>query len=296
MRKSLLLALTSATMLSLAACGGNAPSEEASSAEESELRSATRLDRVTPQEITRTYMERLNPQVASCLGAHDEEFAELTPDDVAAFTRVGKDSHWGVTYALRGIFARNGGESIPTFGLLDTIERYALDLLGESVDADGYFVWPEDGGLTDFYDDIIGTQEAKALSLAKDPRGMELAEVRAAWKRVESDRGNLDSGWLNPVKVDGHVRLSDIRELYGIRVSYEDWGYEAIEGFGSASEGPDDVASWQPIADTLKKRSIKKRWFFAGGDNGGRFGWSRHYLVVLDENDQLWGMWMGYSE
>ena len=74
-------------------------------------------------------------------------------------------------------------------------------------------------------------------------------------------------------------------------------GHEAIDDFMEseecvASANPHDFA---PIATALHGSGIKKRFSFAGRSSGD-FGWSRHYIVVIDEHNQVWGFQSGYSE
>jgi hypothetical protein len=139
------------------------------------------------------------------------------------------------------------------------------------------------------------TREEKALGLAAAPGGRSLREVRELWREVQRQRGNLDSAWLNPVKLSSdRPSLGDIRYAMQLprEAEYVSWGAEAVDDFYVAYEGVDEDPEFLPIADLVRGPSIKKRWYFAGG--GGE--WSTNVLIVLDEHNQLWGMQMGYSE
>jgi hypothetical protein len=71
-----------------------------------------------------------------------------------------------------------------------------------------------------------------------------------------------------------------------------EWGNAAIDDFGAAQEGPGGSAKFGPLAKILKSHGIKKRWYFHfEGEN-----WSRNVLLVLDDQAQMWGFMMGYSE
>jgi hypothetical protein len=73
------------------------------------------------------------------------------------------------------------------------------------------------------------------------------------------------------------------------------WGYDAIDDFWQSQEGPEGHPAFEPIADMLGSAGITKRYYlFAGGYDYGP--WTRNYLVVIDEHDQMYGFMMGYSE
>ena len=59
-----------------------------------------------------------------------------------------------------------------------------------------------------------------------------------------------------------------------------------------------DPAHLGKLGDQFKgvaRKGIKKRYYmFAGGYDYGP--WTRNYLVVIDEHNQLYGFMMGYSE
>lgn len=289
--KKLLLGFTVASFVALAGCGGGgaAPAVES---EEASLVQQIRLDRVKPPEIAATYAARLRPDLEACVARHPE-ITHVDAQNLKVFYRVGVVWHWDVKYAVQGMLAEGGGAPIPTAELSARLEPYATAVLSRHVDADGFFVWPREG-LLDFYEAVTATQEEKALSLAKDPGGKSLREIRAMWREVQEDRGNLDSAWLNPVKVGGPPTLGDVRKAMGIGrgVGYQSWGHDAVEDFHQAPEGPEEASAFDPIAAALRGPGIKKRWYFAGGGDE----WSRNYLVVLDEHDQLWGFMMGYTE
>ena len=86
------------------------------------------------------------------------------------------------------------------------------------------------------------------------------------------------------------MRANVARKLRGL--SLVSSGYHAISDFASAYEGPESDPDFAPIATALRKRSIKKRFYFAGGGDE----WTSNVLIVVDEHGQAWGMQMGYSE
>ncbi len=278
------------------ACAPASTDEGPSASEEAALVSLTRLDRVTPAEVAKLYAADLAPHVAACAAAHPQ-ITDIDAGNLDTFYRAGTDWHWDVREAVRGMLAQNGGRPVPVATLASAVEPYATARLSEHVDGDGFYVAPRDGAL-DFYYAELRAREAKALSLARDPAGLSIADAREKWRAVEHARSNLDSAWLNPVKVGASPGIGDIRKAMGIgrSVAYVACCYDAVDQFGEADEGPDGARAYIPLAQMLKSQAIKKRWFFAGRDSGRGDGWSRHYLVVLDKNDQLWGVMMGYSE
>ncbi|MBX3260949.1 MAG: hypothetical protein KIS78_16435 [Labilithrix sp.] len=279
--------------LALVGCAGDAARSDGLGADESLLVTQTRLDRVTPQEVAAAYASSMVPNVAKCVAAHPE-ITLLDRSHVEGFYRVGVVSYFGVRHFVLALLEANGGQPIPVDQLTDMVEPYAIAELSLSVDADGYYVRPaNDGGR--FLEAELAAREEKALTSAKNPRGTTLRAVREMWREVQEEQRGLDSEWLSPVRISGgSPSLADIRRAMNMpyQVRYETWGNEAIDEFHVAGEGPDETALFDPIADLLRGPGIKKRWYFAGGGNE----WSAHYLVVLDEHDQLWGFMMGYSE
>lgn len=279
--------------LAIGGCGDQSPAAEDVAASESFLVTQTRLDRVTPQEIASLYASWLVPDVARCVAGHPEMTA-IDKSHVEGFYRVGVSSYWNVRDFVSALLDENGNQPIAVGDLAGMIEPWAIAQLSRSVDADGFYERPVNGGLR-FYSAEYAAREEKALVLAKSPGGTSLREVREMWREVEREQGNLDSAWLSPVQLSSDLpSIGDVRRAMRIpfEVRYVSWGTTAIAEFHESGEGPDESALFDPIADLLRGSSIKKRWFFEGGGDE----WSAHYLVVLDEHLQLWGFMMGYSE
>lgn len=283
-----------ATFLGLSAvvvgCG-QADTTDAASVE-SPLVSITRLDRVKPAEVAAEYAAHLEPSLKSCIRGNPN-IVNVDRSNLDAFYRPGVQSHYDVREALDKMLSEEGVTSIPVATLSTGIASWAERALSRSVDVEGYYVAPHDGGLI-FYSAEMKVREDKALSLAALPGGKPLREIREQWREVQTVQGNLDSAWLNPVKVGSEPSLGDVKKAMGVRysASFASWGDQAIDDFYTAHEGPAEAAEFDPIRDFLKGPSIKKRWYFQDGGNE----WSSNTLVVLDEHGQLWGMQMGYSE
>ncbi len=296
-----LLALTGLALLSFVGASGcaadtdEAPSESLGQ-DEAELAKHVRLDRVKPAEVAAAYAEELAPQVSACL-AKNPSLQAITTNIAKGLASRPYACAWDVQSLAVGVLAEKNVPSLPASQLAAAIAPYATAVLARAVDADGFYVAPKTGHLDFFYAEKRAREE-KALSLAKNPAGVDLRALRAAWRKVEEERGNLDSDWLNPVRVDRDPSLGDVKRAGQMwwGVSQASWGLAAIADFHAADEGPDGSAEFAPIASALKQRSIKKRWYLTGRDSGRGDGWSRNYLVVLDEHQQLWGFQMGYSE
>jgi hypothetical protein len=262
-------------------------------ASEAALVQQTRLDRVTPAEVAATFAAGLKPDFEACIAAHPA-ITEINAATIAGFYQIGVTSHYGVREVLEGMLAEPGITAVPVSRLLAEIEPWATRTLSRHQDAEGYYSPPSSGVLSFYYAEQA-TREEKAFSLAAKPGGKDLREIRAQWKKVQGVHGNLDSFWLNPVKVSGDdPGLGEIRQAmkFPRGIEYMSWGNQAVDDFYTAHEGPAEAAEFDPISTFVKSSAIKKRWYFYGvGD-----AWSHNYLVVLDEHNQLWGMSMGYSE
>jgi hypothetical protein len=289
-RSPFLLLVVSLVSFGAVACAAEPAAETAAS--EAALVQQTRLDRVTPAEIASAHARSLQKDIQRCV-AGNPAIVAVDAGNLGAFYRPGVDSYWAVKSAVEGMLAEPGVTSIPVATLAAAVEPWATRVLSSSVDADGFYVRPA-GDTLRFYEAEMATREAKALGLAMLPGGKSLAEIRAQWAEVQSAAGTLDSYWLNPVKVAGEPDLADVRKAMNMHIAmhFSAWGNDAVDSFYETHEGPAEAPEFEPIRTFLKTSAIKKRWFFEGGGDE----WSHHYLVVLDEHDQLWGMSMGYSE
>lgn len=289
MKVALVLALA---LASFGVVGCSAERPDVVSSSEAALVQHTRLDRVRPAEVGAAYARGIADDLQRCIDGNPAILA-VDAGNLGAFYRPGVVSYWDVKIALEGMLAEPGVTSVPVAGLQQAVEAWATRELSKSIDGEGFYVRPPNDTLR-FYSAEVATREAKALELAVNPGGRSLKEIRAQWAEVQSAQGNLDSYWLNPVKVSGEPDLGVIRKSMDIRGSAHlaAWGWDAVDGFYEAHEGPAEAPEFEPIRTFLKTSVIKKRWFFEdGGDE-----WSHHWLVVLDEHNQLWGMSMGYSE
>jgi len=292
--------LSFVTLLGVSALGCAAPTSEPnedgapSEAAESELTRTkfTRLDEATASEVADTFVATFNRQLDEVLAAHPN-VAMITKSNVGNLTSVGTTFYIDLGDALKQMLTDRGQQSAKPSTLKGYARTWALAKLAPFV-VDGKVKFTGIDPLM-IYEATSATEERLAIERAVNPRGANLATLRTQWQRVQSDRGNLDSSYLRPVKVDREPTLTEMKRHFKIssRASMESFGWEAVDGFANAGEGPDGAASFNPLRQTLKHSiGIKKRWLFTGGGDG----WSTNVLVILDEKNQLWGFSMGYSE
>lgn len=287
------LALGVLLLASLAAFGAgcSAPVAETPETAESPLVAATRLDRVTPAEVAKIYTPKVVAELDRCIAAHPE-ITRIDIQTISGFTHAGAVTYWEADEFLRGLLEET--PELPVAGVKEKVEPWAIAQMSKYLDADGFYAPPLSDFLT-FYSAHQAAREAKAFAAAKKPGGKDWSEIREMWREVQNANGGLDSSFELPVQMaSDNPSWGDIGRalVMPFGMTQLAWGHAAVDDFGSAPEGPEDVPEWFPLAEFFKSSAIKKRWFFAGGDAD----WSTHWLVVLDEHDQLWAVSMGYSE
>lgn len=292
------LALTSLASLANVGCAAEPQpegDEQAPESSESELTKTkfTRLDTATEADVADAFESRFNADLDAVLAAHPT-IKVVTKTNVSTLTAVGSTFYMDLGESIRGILDKLGQASAKPTTLRNHARSWALAKLATHVLADGTVKFRGVDPLS-LYEATKAAEEKNALARAVKPRGVDLAAVRSQWAKVQSDRDTLDSSFLNPVKVSKEPTLTEIKKHFGLssRLSLQSWGYEAIDDMSAADEGPNDLPSFRPIAQTAKYAiGVKKRFFFSGGGPG----WSSHVLVLMDEKNQLWGFSMGYSE
>jgi hypothetical protein len=192
------------------------------------------------------------------------------------------------------VLAQLGVTEAPIGDVIDALDEYAVAQLADAK-TDGFVDLAKAAPL--FHDDIVRVQDANAIAREQDPTDVDLTEIRAAWDQVRiNEQETLDGSYLNPIVfpktvLDG----SDLDIFKGLRSAFPLEGLEliatsrrAINGFWQNNDGPDDDPDFEPIAITLEKTSIVKRFYFRGDRN--------NMLLVVDDQNQAWGLQMGYSE
>lgn len=81
----------------------------------------------------------------------------------------------------------------------------------------------------------------------------------------------LDHRFILPVTVSKDPTFAEMRKyVHSPWVDEWTWGNDAIDTFWNSGEGPEGHPAFQPIADTLRSRGIKKRYYmFASGYDYG---------------------------
>jgi hypothetical protein len=271
-------------------CAATAENDAASSSEEA-LTSITALDRVTPNEVAKVFADQQKDSLAK-FRAYHPSITVVDGSNVDQLSDLGPSLFsYDLQETVEGLLAVRA--SIPVGELAGLIEPWAQAKLAPYANAQGLFESPEEGLLLFYYAEV-GAREAKANSLAKTPGGKSLGAIRAEWAEVESDRGNLDSAYLRPVVASGEPTLGQIKKTFHVpfQAEFTAWGNNAVDQFAAAEEGPNNLPSFDGLKSFLKSNAVQKRWLFQHTDSN----WSTNVLIVLDDQNQLWGFQMGYSK
>jgi hypothetical protein len=260
----------------------------ADSAYDTEATVFTELGVSTKEETAVVIVELFNEDLDTCSAAHPD-ITVITADNLAEFERIGSMFYMDMRGAIEAMMKELGKTEVTLDELRAQAPLWAPTVV--RVDEQGRASWDAGDPLI-VYTAIEISNERNAFARADNPTGIVLSELREQWRKVEGEN-NLDSSFVLPVVVSKEPTLNEIRKkLHGPWAEEIEFGFKAIEVFGSADEGPGGSTEFKPIADALKGSSIVKRWyFFSAGEN-----WSHNTLVVLDEHSQMWGFSMGYSE
>ena len=291
LKRALLLSLSLLALPAFTGCAADTQEEESAS-DESELRGTkfTRLDQATPDQVADTFKATFVKQLDECFAAHPSIRA-VTKNNISELTSIGNLHYIDLGEALRYMLEDKGQQSARATTLKAYAKSWALARLAPHV-KNGKVAFEGVDPLA-IYEAVRDTEEALSIANADKPRGIDIAALRAQWREVEREN-NLDSDFLRPVKVDREPSLTEIKRHFGYgRTSMQSFGWDAVDDFAAAGEGPDGSAKFKPIQQSLKHAiGIKKRWYLTGGGSE----WSRNVLIVMDEKNQLWGFMMGYSE
>lgn len=264
-----------------------------------------RLDRTTPTELTDAFSAEYGAKLATCWEAYRAEIDDTGNVTAGAASElinlagegntVGPCNDWhNLGQIIEGVLIDADELSMPIEDVIGAIGPWAASQIVEAADAAGYMNVEAIDLL--FYGTLVRVQTELAKEREQNPTGISLATIRTQWDEVRNET-TLDRAYLNPVTfapgaLDGNQIFANLRAAFPLKgLSLASTGYTAVSDFAAADEGPEGDAAFTPIATALRKRSIKKRFYFA------RTGeWSSNVLIVVDERGQAWGFQMGYSE
>jgi hypothetical protein len=269
--------------------------------------SFTPLERATPTQVSKTFQARVSPQVIACFDAYRSKFdatATMLSSAVADKFKLydvhlaGCDNYLYVGDYVIGVLGHLGKTEATPTEVVDALDDWAKPKL-QDASVSGY-VQVRDLDLN-FYDDLMTTRDVNARAKEVDPTGIDIGALVDQYHEVR-DWTTLDRAWLNPVKfpagaLDGPDIWKYLRAAFPLRgLSLVSTYYTAVRDFSEANEGPEGDPAFDPIATALRKQSIKKRFYYAGGGEYYGNPWSSNVMLVVDEHGQAWGMQMGYSE
>lgn len=266
----------------------------------------TRLDRATPAEVASHFTERHAPELTACFARFQELYpnegaTELTADLAVRFINVSLQSPNGeclnwqqLKETVWGVLLAQNEASMPVEDIVAAMPAWVESKLASS-SATG-FVNLERAPST-FYYEIIDVQDANVRQRERDPYGIDLETVREYWADLQ-EHNTTDLTYLNPVTfpagvLEGSKIFSYLRAAFPLRsLTLVSTRTDAIEDFSTTYDGLEGQEPWEDIATLLRKRSIKKRFYFAGGGDE----WTSNVLIVVDEHGQAWGFQLGYTE
>jgi hypothetical protein len=234
-----------------------------------------------------------NEQIDACAAAHPT-MTLVSKTSASTFTSVGVVHYIDLGEAIQKMLVDKGQTSAKPSTMKGWARAWALTKIAPFVQSNGTVKFTGIDPLL-VYEAVKAAEEGNSLDRAVNPRGANIDDLRVKWSEVQRERGNLDSAFLRPVKVDREPSVTEMKKHFGIprQASLQAWGWDAIDQMAQAGEGPNGSMKFLQIARTLKYGiGVKKRFYFSGGGDG----WSTNILVVMDEKNQLWGFSMGYSE
>ena len=274
--------------------------EAAASGKSDDAYSFTRMDQVAPADFAPVVQTVYGGIVRECFERYRAEIAPdaqlLTKNVAAQFRtiRVGCEQWSTAERTVNGVLDAQVRQRMSPEALIAGIARWITPTL-EAVSRDGDI---DSSRLDDptLYFMLEDKRDEMAIARAAAPQGVNLGEVLAQWRQV-TDGTTLDNEFLQPVTFPDGAVLGDrifnyLRAAFPLNgLTLAETRFDAIDGFASADEGPNDNAAFAGISTALRQDAIKKRFYFS------RFGEvSSHVLIVVDEHGQAWGFQMGYSE
>lgn len=294
MRQSLVSLVLYAALLSTVGC--SAGGEDAVAVSETAL-SGARLANATVDDVVLSAEELVREHVSTLTAAH-ADIRRLTENNRNEFTRVGNVSYPEVRELIGKVLETQS--SVAPSRLAGRVDEFLRPDLQGAANPAGVVSCTSTGQSLPLlrYSACERAEQKNAFSRARQPRGIDFGEIRSAWDQtVRGVNVSLDSWIVLPVAFEHEPSLAEIRRAAGVRVDFSKAGLESIEDFVQASEcvASENPTDFAPIAAALRGQGIKKRFSFSGRANGD-FGWSRHYLIVVDEHNQVWGFQSGYGE
>ena len=304
---------TPLVILVLAGCGtlSDAELDEQAVAEgadgKADAVAMTRLERATPTQATTSFTRQRSAELTGCFADYqmliDSSATRISKAVADKFYSLGDQTGWAhCTWDLGdivdGILDLRGVTEATPSQIIADMPAWAKPKFQAAAVA-GY-VEVKNLDVT-LYGDLMRVRDENAMARERDPSGIDLAAIREQWKLVRDDT-TLDRAYLNPVTfpagaLDGTSVFKNLRAAFPLRgLTLQSSAFTALSEFAQAHEGPGGDAAFTPIATALRKSSIKKRFYFAGGGEYAGNPWSSNVLIVVDEHGQAWGMQMGYSE
>ncbi len=267
-----------------------APATQDVSQDELRASAGKRLANASVDEVVDAGRAMLTEHLDAVRAAHPQ-MSRITSANRTAFTTVGSTSYMALGEIIDAILKTQSSVAPSSIlGKLDDVARPAI-----SEKATRGIVKCDSGGDVGLfvYDACKRAEEENAFSRAEKPAGIDFDAIRAAW-RATTESSNLDNELVLPVAFPSEPNLAQLRKMADIRVPYAASAFDAIDAFATADESSaaDNARAFAPIKAALRSAGIKKRYAFSGrGD-----GYSRNFLIVVDEHNQAWGFMSGYSE
>lgn len=269
------------------------------------------LGRVSVETLSRVYSQEMTAELRECASLLPKPASsvrvDVTEKEVKSFQR---EKGPGVVWAQAK--CQNASEvkrvaldAMRSLGQNQvSLEKLASQMRSLSQkELEGLFPtgWVSDQRLTLRYLPLFARlKKESAIRRAKTPQGIQLDQLVRQLDAFGLARP-VTYSFLDPVSIDPNLSsqekiLSSIESTFiPSGVELHSAGTKAVEAFWNASEAGGKDPRFAPIAELLKKPSIKNQFYFYGSGEYP-FGWSAHILLVLDEHNQMYGLKMGYQE
>jgi hypothetical protein len=269
------------------------------------------LSASTPEDVLNFFQPYMSQQLDNCFALYKKKFSpsadRITLKVVEEFLGLANYPYHGeplekfchewsdLKSIAEEIFRPGSPQDLSLEEFKNSMKTWALQELKKGI-LDGRVVATDQWKWIYFYAHINQANIKNALARANNPSGTTYKKIMDAWDEVLSNT-NLDNDFLLPVIVDPKVLNSSaifsyIRAYFSIRGKYVSAGRKAVADFAQSREGPDSETFNKVLAPLLNTPAFKKWFFFQGaGEN-----WSRNYLLVVDNQNQMFGLEIGYSE
>ena len=130
------------------------------------------------------------------------------------------------------------------------------------------------------------TRDQNAFLKAKNPNGIQLAEVRRLWLDAISGE-TAKYGFIYPVAVDREPTRDELEDYFEVSGGQVSTGMQAVDDFAHASTY--NSPRFEALAALLKRPGIKARFYY--GTANARTA----SLYLVDEHHQIYGFWYSYD-